>query len=170
MQLWRASGLAHSVAEYTFIDLGCGKGRAVLLAAEMGFREVLGVELNPGLAEVAQENVTIWKNAGRAASPIRIACGDATELDWPAGPCLVYLFNPFGPQVMRRLVERMREEFRGRPGDLDVVYQVPEQAAAFAEGFTLLWSRPLTLSEQDRVSDLAASPTDECNGYRALGA
>jgi len=51
---WQASNPPHELAEYTFVDIGCGKGRALLLASEIGFREVVGVELNPGLAANAQ--------------------------------------------------------------------------------------------------------------------
>jgi predicted RNA methylase len=83
MVRWIAGRPAHALAEYTFIDFGCGKGRAALLASEFGFREVVGVELNTKLAEIAQTNVTKWNSQGKATSPIRIVCGDALDLEWP---------------------------------------------------------------------------------------
>ena len=45
--------------EYEFVDVGCGKGRALIFAAEMGFRKVTGVEISPMLAEVASKNLKI---------------------------------------------------------------------------------------------------------------
>lgn len=166
MKKWLESRPAHDVGDYTFIDFGCGKGRAVLLASEMRFREVVGVELNTGLAELAQENVEVWTKAGKALSPIRIVCGDALELEWPAGPCLVYLYNPFQGQVMRKLVERLRSRFAERPCDLEVVYQKPEQAAVFEDGFEMVWCEAIAMSEEDRVAELVADPKDESRAYR----
>jgi SAM-dependent methyltransferase len=166
MERWVTSGPAHAVGEYTFIDLGCGKGRAVLLASEMEFREVVGVELNAGLAEIARANAKVWAEGGRARSPIRIVCGDALEMAWPEGPCLVYMYNPFGEQVMRRLAGGMQSRFGGRPGDLEIVYHKPEQAAAFGEGYELVWCEAVAMSEDDIRAALVADPQDESRGYR----
>jgi hypothetical protein len=166
MKKWLESGPSHAVGDYTFIDFGCGKGRAVLLASEMRLREVVGVELNTGLAELAQENAEVWTKAGKALSPIRIVCGDALELEWPAGPCLVYLYNPFQGQVMRLLVERLRSRFAERPRDLEVIYQKPEQAMVFDDGFEMVWCEAIAMSEDDRVAELVADPKDESRAYR----
>jgi SAM-dependent methyltransferase len=168
MERWQASRPAYAVEAFTFVDFGCGKGRAALLASELGFREVVGVELNTKLAELARANAAIWTSAGKARSPIRIVCGDALELDWPEGPCLVYLYNPFAEQVMRRLAERMRMRFVGRPNQLEVVYQKPEQAAVFEEGFEMVWSEAIAMSEEDWAADLVADPKDESRAYRLL--
>jgi hypothetical protein len=43
----------------TFIDLGCGKGRPMLIASEYPFRDIVGVELSPQLAAAAQRNADI---------------------------------------------------------------------------------------------------------------
>jgi hypothetical protein len=166
IERWRLSGLTHPVDEYTFIDFGCGKGRAVLLASEVGFREVVGVELNTGLARSARANVEVWMEAGKARSPIRILCGDALELEWPEGPCLVYLYNPFGEQVMRRLAKKIRMRFADRQRDLELMYQKPEHAAAFEDGFELVWCETIAMSEDDRRAELAMDPRDETRAYR----
>jgi SAM-dependent methyltransferase len=163
---WQSLGLRHGIEEYTFVDLGCGKGRAVLLASELGFREAVGVELNAGLAEIARENAVRWTAAGKARSPIRIECRDATEVEWPSGPCLVYLYNPFAEPVMRAVVERLRERFGDRGDELEIVYQKPEQAASLEENFEMVWGGVCPLSEEDRVSDPVADPRDETRVYR----
>jgi hypothetical protein len=80
----------------------------------------------------------------------------------------VYLYNPFGEQVMRRLAEKMRLHFSGSPGDLEVVYQKPEQAAAFAAGFELVWCEAIPMSEDDRQAELVADPKDESRAYRLI--
>jgi predicted RNA methylase len=166
MARWQSLGLRYRIEEYAFVDLGCGKGRAVLLASELGFREVVGVELNAGLAEIARANVAIWTAMGMARSPIRIECRDATEVQWPAGPCLVYLYNPFAEAVMRVVVETLLEQFGDRRDELEIVYQKPEQAAVLERDFELMWRGVCPLSEEDRVSDPVADPRDETRVYR----
>jgi SAM-dependent methyltransferase len=166
MEKWQLSNPAHAIEEYTFIDFGCGKGRAALLASELCFHEVVGVELNPNLAAIAQANVELWIAAGKAKCPIGIACGDALDLEWPNGPCLVYLYNPFGEQVMRRLAQKMKTHFSGRPGDLEVIYQKPEQAALFTKDFEMVWCQTIPMSEDDRQAELVADPKDESRAYR----
>src|ERR1019366_288563 len=41
---------------FTFLDLGCGKGRALLIAAHFDFPQILGVELSPDLCRIAESN------------------------------------------------------------------------------------------------------------------
>ena len=45
------------IEAYGFVDVGAGKGRALLLAAELPFRKIIGVELNEELTRIAQKNV-----------------------------------------------------------------------------------------------------------------
>jgi SAM-dependent methyltransferase len=163
---WQSVGLRYRIEEYTFLDLGCGKGRAVLLASELGFREAVGVELNLGLVDIARANAAIWTAAGRARSPIRIECRDATEVEWPLGPCLVYLYNPFAEKVMLAVVEAMGERFGDKRDELEIVYQKPEQAAVLERDFEMVWGGVCELTEEDRVSDPVADPRDQTRVYR----
>ncbi len=50
--------LAHvpfALERSTFVDLGSGMGRAVLLAASRPFRQVVGVEISPALHAIARD-------------------------------------------------------------------------------------------------------------------
>lgn len=55
MKRWQEFGPAYGIEDYTFVDIGCGKGRAVLLASEVRFREIVGIELNTKLAVLARK-------------------------------------------------------------------------------------------------------------------
>ena len=163
---WRRSGLAAPMEEFTFVDMGAGMGRAVLMSAEMSFREVVGVELNPTLARIASRNLTAWRAAGRARTPMRIVRGDAAEFNLPEGPCLVFLFNPFGAPVMRRLLARIAESFAGRPGQLDLLYVNHEQVSVLEgwTGFVRLYLGQVPRSRADAIADhaiLANQPDGE---------
>ena len=107
LRRWKRTNPAARVKDFAFIDVGAGMGRAMLLAGEHSFRQVIGIELNPILARAAQRNLAIWKEAGRVRVPMQIVCGDALDAGFPDGPCLVFFFNPFGASVMRRLLKRL---------------------------------------------------------------
>jgi SAM-dependent methyltransferase len=171
MEYWIADQTHGALENCSFVDLGCGKGRAVMMASEFRFREVVGVELHAGLAGVAEANVAVWTAAGRAVCPVRIVRQDATEFAFPDGACLLYLFNPFAAPVMKRLVDRIEADFRERPGLLDLIYFNPEAGELLEAhgGFELLWTGTVAMSEEDAAVDLVASAEDLCSVYRWVG-
>jgi SAM-dependent methyltransferase len=171
MESWLADETHDAIENYSFIDLGCGKGRAVLMASELGFREVVGVELHAALAKTAEANVAMWTAAGRAVCSVRIVCQDATEFVFPLGACLVYLFHPFTAPVLKRLIERLEVDFAQRPGMLDLIYFNPEAGELLEAhgGFKLLWTGTVALSEEDAAVDRVASAEDICSVYRWVG-
>jgi SAM-dependent methyltransferase len=166
MRKWVKSKPVAPIEDFTFVDVGAGMGRAVLLAAEMPFEAVVGVELHATLAGIARRNAAIWRKTGRERAPIRIVCGDAVEFDWPKGPCLAFLFNPFGETVMRRLVKSWKGSFAGRVGQLDILYVNNEQERVL-EGFAglnRLFLGEVKRSRADAIADhriLANQPDGE---------
>jgi len=166
MKRWRKSRPAAPLEDFIFIDIGAGMGRAVLMAAEMPFRAVVGVELHPTLAGIARRNLTLWRAAGRARAPMKIVCKDAVEFELPQGPCLALLFNPFGAPVLRRLLAAWRTAFAGRAGQLDLLYVNNELEGVLEEarGFTRLFLGQVRRSRADAIADhkiLANQPDGE---------
>jgi SAM-dependent methyltransferase len=84
-----------------FIDLGCGKGRALILAHKAGFQRIIGVEFSPTLASAARANVA------SARVPAEIVTADAAEYRFPDEPCVTFMFHPFNAEVMRQIVPRL---------------------------------------------------------------
>jgi SAM-dependent methyltransferase len=179
---WRRSKPAGALDEFTFVDMGAGMGRAVLLAAEFPFRAVVGVELNPTLARIGRQNMALWQAAGRAQAPMRMMCRDAVEFKLPEGPCVVFMFNPFGAPVMRRLLKNWSQSFAGREGRLDILYVNNEQEKVLAAqaGFKRLFAGEVRRSRADAVADLrilnnqpdgeyAATNWEDCSIFRWMG-
>jgi SAM-dependent methyltransferase len=171
IESWIADESHAAIENYSFVDLGCGKGRAILMASEFGFSEVVGVELHASLVAIAEANIRAWTAAGRAVCPVRIICQEATEFVFPEGACMLYLFNPFAAPVMRRLIERIEADFAGRRGMLDLIYFNPEAAELLEAhgGFELLWTGTVAMSEEDAAVDRVASAEDLCSVYRWVG-
>lgn len=93
---------------YTFVDIGSGKGRALFLASEYPFRRIVGVELSRGLHDSACENIRNYRSPTRKCAHIDSVHCDATDFDFPDGPLIVYLFNPFPEVVLSRVIDRLR--------------------------------------------------------------
>ncbi len=114
------AGLPIRREQYEFIDLGCGKGRAMIVAHEIGFRRVTGVELSPGLCRSAERNLAACQISSR------VHCQDAAAFSPPAGPCVLYLYNPFRAKVLGRLVRNIERRLKESTADLWVVYVSPK--------------------------------------------
>jgi SAM-dependent methyltransferase len=182
LRRWRRSRPGCALEEVSFIDVGAGMGRAVLLAAESPFRRVVGVELNPTLARIARRNLALWRTSGRALAPMKMICGDAVEFQLPQGPCLAFMFNPFGAPVMRRLLAAWRKAMDGRAAQLDILYVNNEQERELERqaGFARLFLGRIRRSRADAIADhriLANQPDGEyasanyedCSMWRWVG-
>lgn len=179
---WQRTKPPSPIDSYTFIDIGAGMGRALLLAAEYPFRKIVGIEMHPTLAGIARRNMALWRRRAQSTTPMRMLCRDATEFPLPPDPSLVFLFNPFGAPVLRRMLRGWRRELRGRTASIDVLYVNNEQDHIFEmePGFVRLFSGRVRRSLADTTADrniltsqpdaeYAAMPWEDCSIYRWLG-
>jgi SAM-dependent methyltransferase len=113
------------LGQFTFIDIGSGKGRALLLAAEYPFRRILGVELLPELNQIAQQNIRKFSSPLQGCADIDSVCMDATELSFPQEPLVIFLFNPLPVEGLRKLVQNLEGALRVNPREMRVVYGNP---------------------------------------------
>ena len=173
-----------AIDRYTFLDIVAGKGRAMLVAAESPFLEIVGVELNPTLAEIARSNIAIAlrhnHESQQLLSPIRLLQGDALTLDLPPTPTLALLFHPFEAPLLRKFLLRIEAQFANRPGQLDLLYINAEHAAVFDRhpAFRQLWQGPVAMSTEDHLADLreiseqaeyGSTGDEQCAIYRYVG-
>ncbi len=121
-EMLTALPIAH--AGYTFVDIGAGMGRVVLLASTKPFKQVVGVEVSPALCETARDNVVRWRRGhpNLACKDARIVCKDAASFKFPSGDLVFYLYNPFGESTLRKLVDRIAQECNA---DLYIMYHTP---------------------------------------------
>lgn len=89
--------------DFTFVDIGSGKGRVMMLAALQGFDTILGIEFAPLICRMAKENLARF--SGRRPASWSILNADASTVDLPSGvPLLVYSFNPFKVEMWERFI------------------------------------------------------------------
>ncbi len=127
------SSLQLDFPRYTFIDLGSGKGRIVLVAACLPFRRVIGVEFVKEFHEIALANLRRWPASKILCGKITLKCEDATAFDFPPDPLVVYLFNPFGGRLMAQVMSNLAVSVRERPRDVVILYVNPKQEKVVLE-------------------------------------
>ena len=111
--------------DFTFIDLGSGKGRALLLAAMYPFYEVHGVEVQPALHHIAEQNIANFDFPGQQCRNVWSRCLDARDYEFPNTPIVLYLFNPFPDYVMEKVIKNLKESLRENPREVYVIYNAP---------------------------------------------
>lgn len=111
--------------QFTFIDIGSGKGRVLLMASDYPFRRILGVELLPDLHRVAQENIRKYKSDWQKCPTIESMCGDAREFVFPPEPLLLYLFSPLPESGFVRFLANLERSRRDHPRPLLLIYHNP---------------------------------------------
>lgn len=105
------------LSRFTFIDLGSGKGRALMLASEYPFECIIGVEFAESLVEIARRNIK--------DSRIETLYADVTEYELPPVPTILFLYNPFGEAIMDVVAQRTAASLVKSPRELLVLYLNP---------------------------------------------
>jgi hypothetical protein len=111
--------------DFTFIDVGSGKGRTLLMASAYPFRRILGVELLPSLHRIAQENLRKYRSESQKCFVLEAICANAMEFHFPAEPVVLYLFNPLPEPELMQLIENLNQSLRRQPRKVYVIYHNP---------------------------------------------
>jgi len=94
---------------YTFVDVGSGKGAAVLMASEFPFKSLIGVELSPALMADAKRNVQRFNTStGRSIAPEWFE-GDFFQWTPPKQACLYFFNNPFPPDLTLTALQHLEK-------------------------------------------------------------
>jgi len=112
--------------DFTFIDLGSGKGRVLLMASDYPFQRIVGVEFMAELHRAAQKNIGGYSNDRQRYRQIEIFCMDARDFQFPAGPLVVYLFNPFAESTFAQVLKNLRHSIEQMPRPLYIAYRFTE--------------------------------------------
>lgn len=123
------SSLKIDYPSYTFVDFGSGKGRALLVASEFPFSEIIGVELATELHDIAARNIRSYRSTTQKCKKVQSLNVDAAEFELPLTPLVLYLFNPFRPAVLIPVLQRLQRSLNSQPRDVTLIYAAPFHAA-----------------------------------------
>ncbi len=111
--------------QFTFVDLGSGKGRTLLMASEYPFQKIVGVELIAELHRAAQQNIRDYRSPTQRCAQIESMLADAREFELPQEPLVLYLFNPLPERALSEVLQRLGTSLARAPRPVWVVYHNP---------------------------------------------
>lgn len=107
---------------FAFIDVGSGKGKVLMMAAEYPFSQIVGIEYSPGLNDIAQRNLAKFRSPTQRCLALEAILGNALEWDLPRGPVICLVFNALDPQTMRAFVRRIEGDLVSRAEPAYLLY------------------------------------------------
>jgi len=116
-----------------FLDIGCGKGRVLMIASDYGFRRLCGVDFSELLCRIARANLAIYSKAVSHVIQYEITHADAAIYEIHDEASVIFLNNPFDETVMYPVVTNVLASLRRRPRDLCVIYANPTCRRLFDE-------------------------------------
>lgn len=118
-------GLPIDYRDFHFVDFGCGKGRVLLLASEFPFQAITGIEISRQLANVAERNLQQSSRHQRPCQNVTVCCGDAISANLPQNPLVLFFFNPFGEELMAKVIARIEHSYIQEPREIFLIYTNP---------------------------------------------
>ncbi len=122
-----------------FLDIGCGKGRALCVAAHQGFGKVTGLDFAKDLCEAAKKNLTITKQKIPALD-FKVINNDAFYFEIPDDVDCIFFFNPFDEIIMSAVVNNIFTSLQNNPRNIKIIYVNPLHKEQFINaGFKETW-------------------------------
>ena len=115
-----------------FLDIGCGKGRILCVAASQGYNKVTGIDFSKELCSDAIANLALVK-INYPALQYKVIVKDAMNYEIPSDVDRIFLFNPFDIVVMGAVVFNIMESAQEFPREIYVIYANPIYASLFLE-------------------------------------
>jgi hypothetical protein len=128
------AGFDIAFEDYTFVDFGSGKGRALLLASEYPLKRIRGLEFSPELHRTAEENIRRYTSATQKCRDIKSLNGDFADYALPPEASVLFFFHPCRIRVLSAVVAGIGQSLLSHPRPLYVAYVAPtkEQEQLFA--------------------------------------
>ncbi|WP_462254805.1 class I SAM-dependent methyltransferase [Ferruginibacter sp.] len=107
-----------------FLDIGCGKGRALCVAAHNEFRKVTGIDFSKEFCKAAEENLSITQQQFPNLQ-YKVINNDAFYFEIPNDVDCIFMFNPFDDVIMSGVAENILESFEISQRPITLIYVNP---------------------------------------------
>ncbi len=95
--------LVKQTPNFTFFDIGCGKGRAVFVAESCGYKNLVGIDLDNELITAANDNLKKYTKQNKPAT-IHFTHANALNYKYKNEPTVYFLFNPFSEAILQNVL------------------------------------------------------------------
>ena len=122
--------LPEDIKNSNFVDYGCGKGRALFVAEQCGFTKLIGVDIAKELIDDANANKLVYQKKNNQ-SEFHFLFNDATTFQIPENTSVFYFFNPFGKDIMQKVIQNIKESLKKNPRKIYCIYLNPKYKSVF---------------------------------------
>lgn len=149
---------------FEYVDVGSGKGRTLLLASHYPFKKIVGIEFARELHEIANRNVKVYSETHQQCRNIELLCMDAVDYVFPTGPFVLFMFNPFEREIMKKVAGHLADSIRFNRQDVVLIYlnslkrEVFEELGCFPEVVTVNPPYDISRKHQRPATVLATRP------------
>ena len=102
------------------VDIGCGKGGALISLSNYRFKKLAGIELSPELIKIANSNFIKLR-----IIDIALHCCDAGSFLDLDEFNYIYMYNPFPCHVMKEVIDNVSNSIIRVPRQLTILYNNP---------------------------------------------
>ncbi|HYM92788.1 MAG TPA: class I SAM-dependent methyltransferase [Chitinophagaceae bacterium] len=114
------------------LDLGCGKGRVMVVAAHFGFKKINGIDFSEKLCKEAIKNTAKVQSLFPETS-FKIELQDAFYYKIPDDISVIFLFNPFDEVIVSGVLKNINESLQKKPRTLRILYANPVHKKMFTD-------------------------------------
>lgn len=108
------------------VDIGCGKGRVLMVASEFGFKSARGVEFAKELCEIARVNCQHYKKNRRVKTEFEIIENDATKYAIRQDENILFMFNPFQDDILAKVIANISASIQTHPRKILIIFKNPK--------------------------------------------
>ena len=165
---WAMAQIPDRLTDFTFVDYGAGRGRALMLAAMHPFRKIIGVEFARELQDDATMNIAQFPRSLMKCRDVDCLLMDAVDFAIPETNG-VFLFNDsFDREVLETVLARITSSYRANPRRIYLVFVRPLQAEVLDQAMerTVIFE-PIYHSQSEKMRMQVLSP-DQVQIFRSL--
>ena len=123
------------------LDLGCGKGRALCVAAHNGFTKLEGIDISKNFCKHAKKNLDVTRQKFPTLT-YKIINNDAFYFEIPSSAGCIFMFNPFDEIIMSGVINNINSSIHDHPREVYIIYINPLHKKLFTDnGFKEIYHR-----------------------------
>jgi len=131
--LWKVVGSIPFPPGSVFVDIGSGKGRALLLASRFPFKRIVGLEFVPVLCDVARKNIELYRRRHKLPSEFEVHAVDATTFEFRGDENVIFMNNPFEQELVGLTLANITRSLKKHPRKIWLLYMFPKHERAVLE-------------------------------------
>ena len=115
-------GMPENWQTFTWLDLGSGKGRSIMVASALPLDRIVGIELSPECHEIAQRNLRRYRPPEQRCHNMDVRLLDATQYAIPEQDTVIFVFNSFGPKIWSTVFGNIRTSYESHPRKMYLIH------------------------------------------------